>query len=122
MTWLAVAVGGAMGSILRHGVNVLGAQWMGRATPWSTFVVNIVGSFVIGLLAGLIAASRLTMTPTARTFVFVGIIGGFTTFSAYMLDTLTLVEGGHVGKALLNVTAQVGLGYALAFAGYRLGL
>lgn len=122
MIWVAVGVGGALGSMLRHGVNIITARWLGGPGPWGTFTVNMVGSLAIGLLAGLLAADRLTMTPTTRTLVFVGIIGGFTTFSSYMLDTLTLAESGNGLGAVLNVVGQVALGYALAFMGYRLGL
>lgn len=121
MTWLAVGIGGALGSMLRHAMNVVAAHWMGRATPWSTFGVNMLGSFVIGLLAGLIATSRLSMTPTMRVFVFVGVLGGFTTFSSYMLDTLTLTEGRLFGVATVNVVGQIVVGYGLAYLGFRSG-
>jgi fluoride exporter len=122
MTWVVVGIGGAIGSLMRHGVNVAATHWIGRATPWGTFTVNMIGSFAIGLLAGLIAASRLPMTPTMRLFLFVGIIGGFTTFSSYMLDALTLAHGGQRTAAMLNIGGQVILGYALVLVGYRLGL
>jgi CrcB protein len=122
MTWLAVALGGALGSLARHGVNVVTARSIGRALPYATFTVNIIGSFTIGLLAGLLAAERMDMTPALRAFVFVGVLGGFTTFSSYMLDTLTLADGGHVAAALFNVVGQVVVGYAAAYAGFRLGL
>jgi CrcB protein len=82
----------------------------------------MIGSFVIGLLAGLIAAQRLDLTPAARTFLFVGILGGFTTFSCFMLDTLTLTSGGQVVAAVANAGGQVVLGYLLAYVGYRLGV
>jgi CrcB protein len=122
MTWLVVALGGAAGSLARHLVNVVTGRVMGQSSPYATFTVNIVGSWTIGLLAGLLATERLHMTPVTRTLVFVGVLGGFTTFSSYMLDTLTLADGGHVRSALLNLTGQVLLGYAAAYAGFRLGL
>ncbi len=108
--------------MMRHAVNVAVTHWTGRPGPWSTFAVNMLGSFAIGLLAGLLASTRLTMTPTARVFVFVGILGGFTTFSSYMLDSFTLASDGQRTAALLNVAGQVMLGYALTMAGYRAGL
>ena len=122
MTWLAVGIGGAVGSLARHGVNIATARWMGQPIPYATFTVNVTGSFVIGLLAGLLAAQRIEMSAVIRTFVFVGVLGGFTTFSSYMLDTLTLADGGRMATALLNVMGQVAIGYAAAYAGFRLGV
>ena len=84
----AVALGGALGSLARHGVNIAFAHIFGRPVPLATAAVNLAGSAAIGILAGLIASRRLTMTPNMRTFVFVGLLGGFTTFSSFMLDTL----------------------------------
>jgi CrcB protein len=121
MIWLAVAVGGALGSIARHGVNVLCAHLLERAVPYATGAVNLVGSAVIGLLAALLATGRLNMSHEWRTFVFVGILGGFTTFSSFMLDTLTLGHGGEHALAFWNVTLQVGLGIGAVWGGYRLG-
>src|SRR5262245_52075695 len=122
MTWLAVAIGGAIGSMARHGTNVAVVRLAGRPGFYATFAVNIIGSFIIGLLAGLIASSRLQITPTARVFVFVGILGGFTTFSSYMLDTLTLAQEGQLARALANVAGQVTLGYLAAFVGFKIGM
>jgi fluoride exporter len=120
MIWLAVALGGAFGSAARHGVNVFFSQVLGRPGPYATATVNILGSLVIGLLAGLIAHGRLHETPAMRAFVFVGILGGFTTFSSFMLDSFTLAEGGHVASAFANVAGQVIIGYAAAYIGFRI--
>ena len=122
MTWLAVVVGGALGSVARHGVNVATARIMGEPGPWATVTVNMIGSLVIGLLAGALAAERLSMSPSARAFVFVGVLGGFTTFSSYMLDSLTLIEMGLPAKAALNLVGQLGLGLLVTYAGYAAGL
>ena len=87
--------------------------------PLATVIVNLVGCAVIGLLAGLIAAGRLPMRANWREFVFVGILGGFTTFSTFGLDTITLLRSGDSGLASLNVLVQVVGGLAgvyLAFA------
>ena len=118
MTWLAVAIGGAIGSMARHGVNVLFAHRLERSVPYATATVNLIGAAVIGLLAGLIATERVRMPTEARTFVFVGILGGFTTFSSFMLDTLTLSHGGDRLVAPLNVILQNALGLALVWLGY----
>jgi CrcB protein len=122
MVWLAVAAGGALGSMARHGVNMFFAHVLERATPYATGAVNLVGSGVIGLLAALIATGRVQMSSEARTFVFVGILGGFTTFSSFMLDTFTLGHGGDHTLAFWNVALQTAFGLAAVWAGYRVGL
>ena len=116
--WIAVAIGGAAGSVARHAVNLLFSHFTARATPYATASVNIAGSLVIGVLAGLTASGKLHMTATMRAFVFVGILGGFTTFSSFMLDTLTLTRGGQSQLAIANVAAQLVLGAVAVFAGY----
>src|SRR5262245_31100669 len=118
MTWIAVALGGALGSLARHGVNAAFAHLTEKTTPYATATVNIIGSLAIGVLAGLTAGGKLHMTPLVRTFVFVGILGGFTTFSSFMLDTLTLGHGDQHQLAVANVAAQVVLGSIAVFAGY----
>jgi CrcB protein len=114
----AVALGGAIGSLARHGVNVAIAHAFARAVPYATAAVNLLGSVAIGVLAGLLASGRLTMSPNMRTFVFVGLLGGFTTFSSFMLDTLTLTHGGDHTLAISNVIGQVGMGLIAVYAGY----
>jgi CrcB protein len=118
MLWLAIGLGGALGSMARHAANVAVRRLFGDSVPYATAAVNIIGCFVIGLLAGLIATGSLRLTETARAFVFVGILGGFTTFSSFGLDTFTLVRGGAIGVALANVGLQVGVGLATVFIGY----
>jgi CrcB protein len=122
MTWLAVAAGGALGSLARHFVNLEIAHRFERVVPWATFVVNIVGCLVIGVLAGRIATGRLVLSPLMRTFVFVGLLGGFTTFSSFGLDTFTLGHGGDHTAAALNIVGQVGLGLGGVWLGYYLAV
>ena len=122
MIWLAVAAGGALGSMARHGVNILFGHLLERATPYATAAVNVAGSLVIGFLAARIATGRLHWSTEFRTFVFVGILGGFTTFSSYMLDTFTLGHGGNHSMAFWNVALQTACGLAAVWAGYRLGI
>jgi fluoride exporter len=122
MTWIAVALGGALGSMARHLVNLELAHRLERSVPHATFVVNVVGCFIIGALSGRIASGKLTMTPTMRTFVFVGVLGGFTTFSTFGLDTFTLAHGGDHATAFWNVAGQIGLGLGAVYLGYHLGL
>ena len=122
MIWLAVGAGGALGSMARHGVNIFFAHVLERATPYATASVNLLGSVVIGLLAALIATGRLNLSVEMRTFVFVGILGGFTTFSSFMLDTFTLGHGGDHATAFWNVGLQTAFGLVAVWSGYRLGV
>jgi CrcB protein len=122
MAWMAVGIGGALGSLARHAVNIYFGHVLESSVPYATATVNIVGSFVIGLLAGLIAHTTIAMSVNVRTFVFVGLLGGFTTFSSFALDTLTLSQGGHVGTAFWNVALQVVLGLAAVYTGYSVGV
>jgi fluoride exporter len=122
MMWLAVGVGGALGSMARHGVNLLFARLLERVVPYATAAVNLSGAAAIGILAGLIAGGRLHLSLEVRTLIFVGILGGFTTFSSYMLDTLTLAGGGEPALAIGNVAVQTTAGFAAVWGGYRLAL
>jgi CrcB protein len=122
MIWLAVGAGGALGSMARHGVNIFFAHVLERAVPHATAAVNISGSLLIGLLSGAIASGRLHLSNELRTFVFVGILGGFTTFSSFMLDTFTLGHGGEHALAVSNVAVQMAFGLIAIWAGYRLGV
>ena len=122
MKWLAVALGGALGSVARHGVNIATARMLGEAGPWSTATVNIVGSLAIGILAGAFAAERLSMSLPARTFLLVGILGGFTTFSSFMLDSFTLMHTGAPLRAAHNLIGQLLIGVVVTYLGYNAGL
>lgn len=120
MLWVAAGVGGALGSMARHGTNIAVHRLFGQVVPYATALVNVVGCLVIGMLAGLISTGTLRLTETARVFVFVGILGGFTTFSSFGLDTFTLIRGGATGVALANAAGQVCVGLASVFAGFWL--
>jgi CrcB protein len=122
MTWLAIAVGGALGSVARHAVNhAAHTRWFVTTFPAGTLLVNVIGCFVIGLLAGLIAADRIALRFHWREFVFVGILGGFTTFSTFGLDTFVLARTHSPGQAALNVAGQVVGGLVAVWVGYQLG-
>jgi CrcB protein len=122
MTWLLVAAGGAVGSLARHGLNhIIHQRALASTFPLGIFLINIGGSAVIGLIAGLLASGRLHWTYPARTFVIVGVLGGFTTFSSFSLDTLALARDGHHAQALWNVAGQVALSLIGVWAGFRLG-
>jgi CrcB protein len=100
-------------------VNVFFGHVLERAVAYATAAVNLLGSLAIGLLAGLIATGRVHMSTEMRTFVFVGILGGFTTFSSYMLDTFTLGHGGDHALAFWNVVLQTAVGLLAVWGGYR---
>ncbi len=121
--WIAVAVGGAVGSMARHAVNhVVHVRWLTTRFPVGTVVVNVAGCFVIGLLTGLIASNKLEFRFYWREFVFVGVLGGFTTFSTFGLDTVMLVQTHSTQAALMNVTASMIGGLAAVWIGYAVGL
>ena len=114
--WLVVFVGGGLGSMLRHGVNLVGAR-IGTGFPFGTLIANVTGCFVMGLLAGYFAF-RGDASQTWRLFLMTGILGGYTTFSAFSLDALLLYERGQTGLAALYVASSV----ALALAGVVIGM
>ncbi len=121
-TWILVGAGGALGAMARHGLNhVVHQRSLASVFPLGIFLINVLGSIAIGLVAGLMASGRLHWAYPARTFVVVGILGGFTTFSSFSLDTLALARDGHVAMALWNVAGQVGLSLVGVWAGFRLG-
>jgi CrcB protein len=121
LEWLMVGVGGALGSMARHAVNVMVARKYGEPAPYATVIVNLTGCLAIGLLGGLLAGGRLFMSHEVRVFVFVGVLGGFTTFSTFGLDTFALVQSGRILAALGNVAAQVVVGLSCVAGGYVVG-
>ena len=108
MIWFIVGFGGALGSMARHGLNHLVHQRALSSTfPLGIFLINVSGSVLIGCIAGALASGRVALSYEARTFLIVGVLGGFTTFSSFSLDTLTLFRAGHTLQALWNVGGQV---------------
>jgi CrcB protein len=114
--YLIVALGSALGGALRHGVNVGSARLFGLGFPSGTFTVNIIGSLAMGLLAAWFAFKGDALQPW-RLFLTTGVLGGFTTFSAFSLDAALLYERGQLGLALLDVLASVVLSIGALFAG-----
>jgi CrcB protein len=108
VTYLWIALGGALGSMARYGCSGLVARWFGETFPWGTLAINVVGSLVIGFFATLTGPDgRVVASPDARQFVMVGICGGYTTFSSFSLQTLNLARGGDMFGAGANVVASV---------------
>jgi CrcB protein len=121
-TWFLVGAGGALGAMARHALNhVVHQRYLAGVFPLGIFVVNVLGSITIGLVAGLLASGRLHWTYPARTFVIVGVLGGFTTFSSFSLDTLALARDGHLAMAFANVAGQIGFSLVGVWIGFRLG-
>ena len=120
MTWLMVAVGGALGSLGRYGVISLIARGGGSPMPYATAIVNILGCAIAGLLLGLAASGRLPMTDAQRAFAFTGILGGLTTFSGLGIDNFLLMQQARGGIAWASLLAQVVLGFALLVGCYEL--
>ncbi len=114
-----VALGGAIGSAARYGVNVWSGRMLGSEFPWHTFIVNVVGCFAMGVLVELMAL-KLNVGNDTRAFLTTGILGGFTTFSAYSLDFAVLVERKSYGAALAYGTGSVALSLIAVFAGLSL--
>jgi CrcB protein len=106
MNYLLVFIGGGLGSTLRHIINVASARILGTAFPYHTFIINITGSTVMGLIAGYLAFKGEASQPW-RLFLMTGILGGYTTFSAFSLDAVLLYERGETGLALLYVLGSV---------------
>jgi fluoride exporter len=119
MNFLIVFLGGGIGSMLRHGVNVLSARWLGTGFPYGTLTVNVTGSIVMGLLAGYFAFKG-EATQSWRLFLMTGILGGYTTFSAFSLDAILLYERGQIGQALAYVAASGAVSIFGLFAGLML--
>jgi CrcB protein len=113
----SVGLGGAIGSILRLAVATAVAQRLGPGFPWGTLVVNVSGSFVIGVLAELVQTRLVGSAPFVRSFLMIGVLGGYTTFSTFSLDMLTLAGDRAPVMAALYAVASVLLGLLAAFAG-----
>ncbi len=119
MGFLIVFLGGGLGAALRHGVNLTSARLIGTAFPYATLFENVSGSLVMGLLAAYFAFKG-GASQHWRLFLTTGILGGYTTFSAFSLDTALLYERGELGLALLYVVSSVGLSVGGLFAGLAL--
>jgi len=119
MGFLIVFLGGGLGASLRHGINLLSARTLGTGFPYSTLIINITGSIVMGLIAGYFAF-RGDASQHWRLFLTTGILGGYTTFSAFSLDAALLYERGAIGLAAFYVLASVILSIIGLFAGLAL--
>lgn len=115
-TYVAIAIGGTLGCWARYAVTNLVQAVCGRGFPYATLSINVLGSFLMGFLF-VVTLERLMISPALRTGILTGVIGGFTTFSTFEMETLLLVEQGEPFKSVLYVVLSVVLGFVCAFGG-----
>lgn len=120
MQLLAIAAGGALGAVLRFLMSSGVYNWLGRGFPYGTLAVNVLGSLLMGLLSVLLI-ERLSLGPEWRAAILIGLLGGFTTFSTFSMETLNLIEAGEHLKALTNAVLSVLLCLGAAWAGVIAG-
>ncbi|MBN1527286.1 MAG: fluoride efflux transporter CrcB [Candidatus Omnitrophica bacterium] len=114
--FINIALGGAAGALLRYWLSGLTYRFFSGGFPWGTLAVNLIGSLVIGFMWGV--SETITVSQNARLFVFIGILGSFTTFSTFSLENFHLLRDGEYWFVFSNVMVSVILGIALVFAGF----
>lgn len=112
-----IALAGLVGTVLRYWLSGFMSRQYGETFPWGTIAVNLIGCFVTGVVFFL-TEERLLISPTVRTVIVIGLLGGFTTFSSYGLQTFTLLRDGEFVLATLNVVTSNVLGLFMVWAGY----
>ena len=125
MAYFYVFIGGGLGAVCRYGVTTTVGMLLGGMFPWGTLVVNLVGSLLMGLVLGALLplAKSLQLLPESlRLLLTVGFLGGYTTFSSFSMETLTLLRGDSFFLAAVNVVGSIVLGLAAAYIGYQLAM
>jgi fluoride exporter len=115
-TYVAIAIGGTLGCWARYAQTNLVQAALGRDFPFATMSINVIGSFLMGFLF-ILTLERLMIPPSVRVGVLTGVLGGYTTFSTFEMETLLLAENGEFFKAALYVVLSVVIGFAAAFGG-----
>jgi CrcB protein len=118
-TVVGVGVMGAVGALARYGIGGFLAQRFPSSFPWETLMINVTGSFLLGLLFAVL--ERSTVSAAARTSLTIGLLGAYTTFSTFSLETVRLIQEGSLGLAALNVATSVALGLSAVWTGLSLG-
>jgi fluoride exporter len=122
LTYLWIAIGSALGGMARYALSRAVALQIGETFPWGTLLVNVSGSFAIGFIAAFTGPdSRVIVSPNARTFMMVGLCGGFTTFSSFSLQTLELIRNRDLAEAGGNILLSVAACMAAVAIGYIAG-
>lgn len=116
---VAIALGGALGAMMRYWISNAVYLWLGRGFPYGTLSVNLIGSFIIGI-AFILLTERLILGAEARAFILIGFLGAFTTFSTFSLETLLLMQEGLMLKASINIVISVFLCLAATWSGMLL--
>jgi CrcB protein len=116
---ILIGLAGLLGTLLRYWLSGLVARRYGETFPWGTITVNMVGCFVTGAVFNL-TEERFLVNPTLRTVILIGLMGGFTTFSSFGLQTFTLLRDGEFGLATLNIGVSNALGILMVWLGYVL--
>jgi CrcB protein len=114
---ILIALGGALGSVCRYGLSTVVQRLTSPFFPYGTFVVNVVGCLVFGVIIGA-ARERFVLGPSERAFLLIGILGGFTTFSTFTYETFALLQDGETVRALTNALGQLVCGLVALWAGY----
>jgi fluoride exporter len=115
-TYVAIAIGGTLGCWARYAQTNLVQAALGRDFPFATMSINVIGSFLMGFLF-ILTLERLMLPPSVRVGVLTGVLGGYTTFSTFEMETLLLAENGEFFKAALYVVLSVVIGFVAAFGG-----
>lgn len=114
---ILIAFAGLVGTLIRYWVSGFVARQYGETFPWGTLIVNLIGSFLAGAVYHL-AEERLLISPALRPIIFIGLLGGFTTFSSYGVQTFALLRNGEIGLATLNIAVSNVLSLLLVWIGY----
>jgi len=114
--FLYIGIGGAIGATLRYYISGLTSKLLTDGFPWGTLSINLIGSFVMGFLCGL--CEVVIVSENIRLLLFIGILGSFTTFSAFSFENFNLLRSGKYGFFALNITASILFGIGLIFVGY----
>ena len=120
LNMIVIALGAAIGANLRYGLSFWAAQRWGATFPYGTLIINVIGSFVIGLVL-VLATSRISLSEPMRLLLVTGLLGGFTTFSSFSFETYMLVTTGSIVEAGLYVLGSFGLGMLAVFLGAGIG-
>jgi fluoride exporter len=118
MQYLAILFGGGFGALCRYLLSKWISNYTGAGFPWGTIAINLIGCLTIGFLTGLF--EKWIISPNLRLFIFIGVLGGFTTFSTFGLESFYLLKGGEIKLFLFNVIFSNLFGIGLVFAGYML--